>query len=180
MSHDRLSLAFNLFQVKAELAWMQWREGAQRLVEDSLLLVKDALIADEAEIGKAAAKLAVAKEEMSCSSAAAVAAAELRSQLLGLEEAEAEQEYLLSAVLRPSLQELVSRETALNDQIAARASAPPACAPDEEDETVLDASAVSEAQVFHNPVHGYIAVWYKVYNAYDGHVIQCDGGRFRR
>jgi hypothetical protein len=104
---------------------MQWREGAQRLIEDALLRVREALAADEAQVVRAAADLAVARAEADGSAALAAAAAELRAQLAGLEEAEAEQEYLLSAVLLPGVQELSVREAALADQLAARATAPP-------------------------------------------------------
>jgi hypothetical protein len=104
---------------------MQWREGAQRLIEDAMLRVREALAADEAQVVRAAADLAVARAEADGSAALAAAAAELRAQLAGLEEAEAEQEYLLSAVLLPGVQELSVREAALADQLAARATAPP-------------------------------------------------------
>lgn len=114
---------------------MQWREGAQRLIEDALLRVKEALAADEAQITRAAAGLAAAQDEAKGSAAIAAAAAELQGQLSSLEEAEAEQEYLVSAVLLPGVQELASREAALAEQLVARAAAQqPSAGSEEEDE----------------------------------------------
>jgi uncharacterized protein involved in type VI secretion and phage assembly len=103
---------------------MQWREGAQRLIEEALLRVREALAADEAQVDLAAAGLATALECAGSNSAAVAAETALREQLAGLEEAEAEQEYLVSSVLRPGVQELAAREAALNGQLAAILAGP--------------------------------------------------------